>query len=118
MHSTARTQLVQQLTWVSASGGFDKLPALVTWVSLVCEQCAQYVACAQLEPDWPADASLLSCSYDVASPRRIRLIFNQAEVGQVHINSGLETLIAPALLPRGGLNQQILLALKEVSPVV
>jgi hypothetical protein len=56
----------------------------------------------------------MPCSYDVASPRRIRLIFNTAEVGQLRINSGLETLIAPALLPRGSLNQQLLLALKEV----
>lgn len=55
-----------------------------------------------------------ACSYDVASPRRIRLIFNQAEVGQLRISPGLETLLAPALLPRGALNQQLLLALKEV----
>jgi hypothetical protein len=55
------------------------------------------------------------CSYDVASPRRIRLIFNQAEVGQLRINPTVEMLLAPALLPRGTLNQQLLLALREVS---
>lgn len=35
-------------------------------------------------------------------------------MGQLRISPGLETLLAPALLPRGTLNQQLLLALKEV----
>lgn len=35
-------------------------------------------------------------------------------MGQLRINPTLETLLAPALLPRGALNQQLLLALREV----
>lgn len=55
------------------------------------------------------------CSYEVRSPHRISIIFNQAELGQLRISPGLEAVIAPAVLPRGSLNHQILLALKEVS---
>ena len=37
------------------------------------------------------------------------------QVGRLRISPGLEALLAPALLPRGSLNQQLLLALREVS---
>lgn len=50
----------------------------------------------------------------MASPHRIRITFNAAEVGQLRISPTLETLLAPAVLPRGGLNHQVLMALKEV----
>ena len=53
--------------------------------------------------------------YESRSPRRIALKFQEAGVSDVHITSLTETLIAPALLPRGWLQQRILLALKEVS---
>lgn len=53
--------------------------------------------------------------YESRSPRRIALRFEEAGVSDVHITSLAETLIAPALLPRGWLQQRILLALKEVS---
>ena len=53
--------------------------------------------------------------YESRSPRRIALKFQEAGVSNVHITSLAETLIAPALLPRGWLQQRILLALKEVS---
>jgi hypothetical protein len=33
---------------------------------------------------------------------------------QVRISPGLEALLAPALLPRGYINQQLLLAIREV----
>jgi hypothetical protein len=35
---------------------------------------------------------------------------------QVRISPLLETLLAPALLPRGYINQQLLLAIREVRP--
>lgn len=42
------------------------------------------------------------------------MIFNEAQVGQLRISEGLQALLAPAVLPRGNINQQLLLALKEV----
>ncbi len=53
--------------------------------------------------------------YDVRSARRIALTFEEAGFGNVRISPILEALIAPALLPRGFLSHQLLLALKEVS---
>ena len=35
-------------------------------------------------------------------------------MGQLRISEGLQALLAPAVLPRGNINQQLLLALKEV----
>lgn len=52
--------------------------------------------------------------YESRSPRRIALRFQEAGVSDVHITNLTETLIAPALLPRGWLQQRILLASKEV----
>ena len=54
-------------------------------------------------------------SYEVMSPHRIALTFKQAEVGQLKISQGLETLLAPALLPRGFPNMQLLQGIKDVS---
>eukprot|EP00775_Hariotina_reticulata_P013356 gene13356-13484_t len=51
--------------------------------------------------------------YDVRSGHRIAFTFEEAELGQVRISPSLEALLAPALLPRGSLNQQLLLAIKE-----
>lgn len=56
-----------------------------------------------------------ACSYEVRSGRRIALTFEQANVSGVRISPGLEALLAPAVLPRGYLQQQLLLAIKEVS---
>ena len=53
--------------------------------------------------------------YDVRSARRIALTFEEAGFGNVRISPILEALIAPALLPRGFINHQLLLALKEVA---
>lgn len=52
--------------------------------------------------------------YDVRSARRIALTFEEAGFGNVRISPILEALIAPALLPRGFISHQLLLALKEV----
>ena len=48
------------------------------------------------------------------SPRRIALTFLEAELGAVKPSPLLETLLAPALLPRGWWNMQALLGLREV----
>lgn len=52
--------------------------------------------------------------YEVRSARRIALTFEEAGFGNVRISPILEALIAPALLPRGFISHQLLLALKEV----
>jgi hypothetical protein len=52
-------------------------------------------------------------AYSVKSPRRIRLEFEEAGVRGIQITSQLETLLAPAALPRTWLNHQVLLALRE-----
>lgn len=56
-----------------------------------------------------------SCSYEVRSPHRIALSFEEARVGNIKISPTLEALLAPALLPRGWLQQQLLLAIQTVS---
>ena len=48
------------------------------------------------------------------SPHRIALVFEEAQVGGIRISEGLEALIAPAILPRGSLMQNILLGINEV----
>ncbi|KAF8065869.1 PAP10 [Scenedesmus sp. PABB004] len=56
--------------------------------------------------------------YTVRSGRRIALTFEEAQLGRVRISPALEALLAPALLPRGWLQQQLLLALREAPPPV
>jgi len=53
-------------------------------------------------------------SYEVRSPRRIALTFLEAQVGRVKASPLLETLLAPALLPRGWWNLEALQGLREV----
>lgn len=54
-------------------------------------------------------------NFEASSPRRIALRFQEAGFSDVHITPLTEAFIAPALLPRGWIQQQILLAIKEVS---
>ena len=53
--------------------------------------------------------------YEASSPRRIALRFQEAGFSDVRITPLTEAFIAPALLPRGWIQQQVLLAIKEVS---
>jgi hypothetical protein len=50
----------------------------------------------------------------VCGQQRIALTFTDAKVGSVKASPLLESLLAPALLPRGWWNQRALLALREV----
>lgn len=52
--------------------------------------------------------------WEVRSPQRIALSFQNAGVSDIRITSLLESFIAPAMLPRDSLQQAILLAIKEV----
>lgn len=56
----------------------------------------------------------VKATYEVRSPQRIQLIFQEAGIGDLRISGGLEGLLAPALLPRTWLQQRLLLALREV----
>ena len=56
--------------------------------------------------------------YEASSPRRISLKFQEAGFSDVRITPLTEALIAPAILPRGWLQQQALLAIKEVCPLL
>lgn len=51
--------------------------------------------------------------WSIRSPRRIRLEFAEAGVRDIRITPLLETILAPAVLPRTWLNHQVLLALRE-----
>ena len=42
------------------------------------------------------------------------LFFEDIGVGEVHISDGLQAVLAPAMLPRSWVNQQLLLAIQEV----
>jgi|LauGreStaDraftv2_3_1035109.scaffolds.fasta_scaffold165813_1 hypothetical protein len=73
----------------------------------------------QLSTPWllrPRDGFTVTVKarYEVRSPHRIALTFEEASVGEVKISDGLEALIAPALLPRGQFSLQLLIAIKEV----
>lgn len=57
------------------------------------------------------------CSYEVVSPRRISLTFQEAAVGQVALSPAAEAALAPALLPRGYWNMRLLQAIQEVRAV-
>ncbi|EIE26014.1 hypothetical protein COCSUDRAFT_61007 [Coccomyxa subellipsoidea C-169] len=56
--------------------------------------------------------------YDIRSPQRIRLMFQEAGVRNLSITDELELLLAPAILPRSWLNHQVLLALREAEVFV
>ena len=56
--------------------------------------------------------------YEASSPRRISLRFQEAGFSDVRITSFTEALIAPAILPRGWIQQQALLAIKEACPAL
>ena len=78
----------------------------VKWLDLNCYLCP------------PAGDGVTLCvgvHYEASSPRRISLRFQEAGFSDVHITPLTEALIAPAILPRGWLQQQVLLAIKEVS---
>lgn len=51
--------------------------------------------------------------YRPAGPRTIVLSFQGAQVGRLRITDGIETLLAPALLPRTWLQHRLLLAVQE-----
>lgn len=53
-------------------------------------------------------------TYDVASGRRIRLKFQEARVSDVSISSLAEAVVAPALLPRGQLQMEILQSIRDL----
>jgi len=55
----------------------------------------------------------VGASYEVRSGKRIALVFEEAKLGDLKITPLAEALIAPAMLPRGSLQQAALLALKE-----
>lgn len=57
---------------------------------------------------------IVTAKFSVASPRSIVLQFEEARVGEVEISAELETLIAPALLPRTFINLQILQFLRSL----
>ena len=57
-------------------------------------------------------------TYSVRTSRRIQLAFQEAGVRGIHIAPQLETLLAPALLPRTWLNHRALLALREAEVFV
>lgn len=56
----------------------------------------------------------VDADYAKCGARTLSLTFQEARVTEVRISDLAETLIAPALLPRGSINHQILLAIKEL----
>lgn len=56
----------------------------------------------------------VDANYAKCGARTLSLTFQEARVTEVRISDLAETIIAPALLPRGSINHQILLAIKEL----
>jgi hypothetical protein len=65
-----------------------------------------------------AGTAEVRASYQVRSPRRIRLEFKEAGVKNFKISDRAEALLAPAILPRGWLSHRALLALREAEVFV
>lgn len=57
----------------------------------------------------------VDATYEVRSDSRVALFFEAASIGELHISPALEAVLAPALLPRTWLNQQLLLALQQLN---
>jgi len=55
----------------------------------------------------------VNASFRVVSSRRIKLVFEEAVVGDVRISEALEAVLAPALLPRGQAQMELLQALRS-----
>ena len=56
----------------------------------------------------------VDADYTRVGARTLSLVFQEAKVSEVRVSDAVETLIAPALLPRGSLNHQVLLAIREL----
>jgi hypothetical protein len=67
-------------------------------------------------PPFMSDVALrVRAKYAVAGTRSIRLAFQEASLGDVKISETLETLIAPAVLPRIAPQMWLLQALRELN---
>ena len=60
----------------------------------------------------------VGASFRVSSERSIALSFQNASIGDLRINGGLEGLIAPPVLPRGQLPMAILQFLQQAQLLV
>lgn len=67
-----------------------------------------------LEPTDGVTFTVLA-SYEPRGARTIALTFKEAAVGEIKISPLTEALLAPAILPRGSLNHQLLMRLREFS---
>ena len=56
----------------------------------------------------------MQASFKKVDKRRIALTFQEAQVSEISISPLAETLLAPAILPRGSINHQILMFIKEL----
>ena len=67
------------------------------------------------KPGEPGGVGLrVQASFEDVGRRRLALTFQEAQVSEISISPLTETLLAPALLPRGSLNHQVLLFIKEL----
>lgn len=56
----------------------------------------------------------MDADYTRVGARTLSLVFQEAKVSEVRISDAVEALVAPAILPRGSLNHQVLLAIREL----
>lgn len=56
----------------------------------------------------------VQASFKKVDKRRIALTFQEAQVSEISISPLAETILAPAILPRGSINHQILMFIKEL----
>ncbi|GMH33003.1 hypothetical protein BSKO_00837 [Bryopsis sp. KO-2023] len=55
----------------------------------------------------------VTARYEVLTSKRVYLKFEKAGISDIKISPGLESLIAPAMLPRGDWSRQILMGIQE-----
>lgn len=60
----------------------------------------------------------VTAGFELSSPRSISLRFEEAEIGDVRISSELESLLAPAVLPRSTFSMEILQSLRALKLTV
>jgi hypothetical protein len=115
-HGAAHTCVARQPPRLGSSGSEQPAAPEIFWLQSAADMGRPARRCAAPPPPFPNKIQTPTArSYEVMSPHRIALTFRQAEVGQLKISPGLEALLAPAMMPRGFANFQLLQALKEVS---
>lgn len=94
---------------------FDALPSSSTSDSSSSPSFApvRNIITFHLPPLLDSLTATVSARYEARARRRLRLVFDRAALGEARISPAAEALLAPALLPRGTLQKNLLMFLRS-----